>query len=228
MVVVAAPATVESPVAGWVRGASVAAKAGLVLLLVTALLTPDLGNMREKAAFARAVAYPMLAFALPALWLLFWRDRAFPWLADLFVTLTCFSDILGNRLDLYDSIVWFDDWMHFVNTGLLAAAFVLLTLPADTSLGATIERSLAFGVTAAVAWELAEYVAFVRISSELPDAYADTLGDLTLGTLGVVSAAVIVYLCRRPAAGLLSPARTPAETPVPATASHDAHRPGQS
>ncbi|MDF1605800.1 hypothetical protein [Nocardioides sp. YIM 152315] len=89
-----------------------------------------------------------------------------------------------ERLNLYDTIVWFDDWIHFVNTGLLAAAAILLTLPVDATLPATSERALAFGVTAAVAWEIAEYFAFLRISSELPHAYADTLGDLGLGTSG--------------------------------------------
>jgi hypothetical protein len=98
---------------GLVRGLSVTAKAGLVLLLLSALLHPDLGNMRDKAAWTRAVAYPPLAFTIPALWFGFWRDRApFPSAADLMVTLTCFSDILGNRLDLCDTVIWFDDWMH--------------------------------------------------------------------------------------------------------------------
>ena len=46
------------------------------------------------------------------------------------------------------------------------------------------ERSLAFGVTSAVAWELAEYFAFISKSTERTFAYADTLGDLGLGTLG--------------------------------------------
>lgn len=190
-------AIAHAPVSGWVRYVNVAAKAGLVVMLATAFLTPDLGHMRDKAAVARAVAYPALAFALPLMWWLAGRGRAFPWVADLFVTVTCFTDILGNRLDLYDSIVWFDDWVHFANTGLLAAAFVMLTLPDDASLGATVERALAFGVTAALAWEIAEYFAFLRISSELPQAYADTLGDLSLGTMGAVTAAFAVHAVRR-------------------------------
>ncbi len=185
--------SLEPAYLSWVRGADIAAKAALVVLLATAFLTPDLGNMREKAAFARAVGYPAMAFALAAFWLLFRKDRPFPWVADFLITLTCFTDILGNRLDLYDSIRWFDDWMHFANTGIFAAAAVLLTLPADATFPETLERALAIGVTAAVGWEIAEYFAFLRISSELPHAYADTLGDLGLGTLGVVCAAVVVY-----------------------------------
>ncbi|MCW2851124.1 MAG: hypothetical protein JWM84_788, partial [Nocardioides sp.] len=51
-----------------------------------------------------------------------------------------------------------------------------------------------FGVTAALAWEIAEYFAFVSRSSERAGAYDDTLGDLALGTVGVVMAALIVHL----------------------------------
>ena len=72
-----------------VRGMDLTAKAGLLALLAIALLFPDLGHMRGKAAGLRAVTYPMLAFSVPALWYVFWRDLAsLPWVADLLVTLT--------------------------------------------------------------------------------------------------------------------------------------------
>ncbi|WP_183099867.1 hypothetical protein [Nocardioides pelophilus] len=177
-----------------VRAADVTAKVVLVWMLVAVVLDPDLANLRDKAAGARAVAYPLLAFTVPAIWLLWWKERAsFPWLADLLVTLTCFSDILGNRMDLYDTIVWFDDWMHFANTGLLAGAVILLTLHRSTSLLRVVERALAFGATAAITWELAEYVAFIRGGTERTFAYTDTLGDLALGTLGSVVVAVAIH-----------------------------------
>ena len=77
----------------------------------------------------------------------------FPWLPDLLITITCFTDVLGNRMDLYDTVVWFDDWMHVMNTGLLAAAVVWLTLPRDAGLGRVLDLSLgtAGAVAAAVA-----------------------------------------------------------------------------
>jgi len=185
---------VRHPIPGLVRSLDVTAKALLVLLLALALAYPELGNMQDKAAGLRAVSYPMLAFTVPVIWYLHWRDRAsFPWLADLLVTITCFTDTLGNRMDLYDTVVWFDDWMHFMNTGLLTAAVILLTLPRTSSLGATLERALAFGVTAAVAWELAEYFAFISKSAERHSAYTDTLGDLALGSLGAVVAAILIH-----------------------------------
>lgn len=177
-----------------IRTLDLAAKAGLVILLALALSSPDFGNLEDKGAGARAIGYPLASFALPALWWWRWRDRAsFPWLADLLITVTCFSDVFGNRLDLYDSIPWFDDAMHFVNTGLLAAALILLTVHRSARRGAVVERSLSFGATAAITWELAEYVAFLRISPERVNAYTDTLGDLALGTLGSVVAGLVVH-----------------------------------
>jgi hypothetical protein len=83
--------------------------------------------------------------------------------------------------------------MHFMNTGLLAAAIVLLTLPRDVGFGRVLERALAFGASAAIAWELAEYFAFISRSTEREFAYTDTLGDLSLGTAGAVLAAVVLH-----------------------------------
>jgi hypothetical protein len=188
-------ATIEHPLTPTpAKTANVLAKGALVLLLVFAVIYPDQANLRDKAAGMRAVGYPLISFTVPVLWWALWRDRiSFPWLPDLLITITCFTDILGNRMDLYDTVVWFDDWMHFMNTGLLAAAFILLTLPRDVGFGRVLERALAFGATSAIAWEVAEYFAFISRSTEREFAYADTLGDLSLGTAGAVLAAVVLH-----------------------------------
>jgi hypothetical protein len=196
----------RSATPAFAKTANVFAKGSLVLLLVLALLYPDQGNMRDKAAGMRAVGYPLISFTVPVLWWALWRERmSFPWVTDLLITITCFTDILGNRMDLYDTVVWFDDWMHFMNTGLLAAAFILLTLPRDVGFGRVLERCLAFGATAAIAWELAEFFAFISKSSEREFAYADTLGDLSLGAAGAVVAAIVVHRSWR-SGRLLQPA----------------------
>ena len=88
---------------------------------------------------------------------MWWRRRPFPWLGDALVTLPWFIDTLGNWLDLFDTVDFFDDWMHFMNWALLTAGVLVLTLPATTRLKAVVERALAFGVTVALGWELAEY-----------------------------------------------------------------------
>ncbi|MFS3127289.1 hypothetical protein ACLM5J_02680 [Nocardioides sp. Bht2] len=193
-----AVAATRYPTPQVLRAVNVTAKASLLLMLATAVIYPEIGNMEDKAAGLRAVGYPMLAFTVPAIWYAFWRERAsFPWLADTLITLTCFTDILGNRMDLYDSIYWFDDWMHFINLGILAAAFILLTMAPTTQFWPILERGLAVGGTAAILWEIAEYYAFIATSSERRGAYRDTLGDLGLGMIGVVLAVVIIHSCWR-------------------------------
>ncbi|QCX26189.1 hypothetical protein [Nocardioides jishulii] len=189
-------ASVPTPTPGTVIviALNVAAKVMLLVLLITAIHYPELGHLEGKGAGARAVGYPLTAFAIPAAWLVYGRHRVtFPWLVDLMVTSTCFTDTLGNRMDLYDTVRRFDDVMHFVNTGVLTAAFILLTLPPTATRGQVIERSLAFGVTAAVFWEVAEYYAFLSTSGNV-DRYADTLGDIALGGIGSVAAGLLVHL----------------------------------
>lgn len=176
------------------KSANIATKAGLLVLLLLALLVPGFGNLDGKGLVPRAIGYPIAAFAVPFIWYTWWRQRAsFPWAVDFLVTFTCFSDMLGNVLNLYDSVESFDNMVHFVNTGLLTAAVILLTMHRSSSLGAVIERALAFGVSAALFWEIAEYFAFLRFSPERMGAYADTLSDMSLGALGSLLAAFWVH-----------------------------------
>jgi hypothetical protein len=168
-------------------------KAVLLVFLVVVLLDPAWGNLEGKAPTARALTYPLLAFAVPLWWQVRRPSGDYPWLADLLLTLAAFSDILGNRLDLYDQVVWFDDVMHVAVVTWIAAALVLLTMTRTTSAVAVLERSVALGMTAALAWELFELVAFVTRSAELPSAYADTLGDLLAGWCGSILAALLVH-----------------------------------
>lgn len=176
----------------------IAVKVGLVALLLVAVIWPDLGGLKGKAAGARLAVYPVGAAAVPLVW---WatrrrRPRPFPWLGDLLFTLPWFLDTLGNRLNLFDTISWWDDWMHFLSWGLLTAGILVLFPPAG-GLPPTLERALAFGCASALLWELGEYAAFIRHSPELQTAYTDTLGDLTLGTLGSLVAGVVVWRMRR-------------------------------
>jgi hypothetical protein len=169
----------------------VAAKLLLLLSLVRVGLDPTWGNLEGKAPVARAILYPLLAFAIPLIWAVRPRQTAYPWAADALISVACFADILGNRLDLYDTVVWFDDVSHFVATGLFSAAAVLLTLHRGT-FGQVLERAVAIGLTISLGWEVFEYFSFVTRSSEIQGAYRDTIGDLTLGWLGSVAAAAAI------------------------------------
>jgi hypothetical protein len=186
-----------------VRWADLTAKVLLVGLLVSAVLWPDLSGIKGKASTARLVVYPIGALVVPLWWLTYGRRRAqrgvtrsgaaYPWIADLLITLPWLLDLTGNRLNLFDTITWWDDLMHFVNWALLTAGALWAWSPARAvSRGLVVVCALGFGAPAAVVWELGEYVAFVRHSSELATAYTDTLGDLALGSLGALLAGLVV------------------------------------
>lgn len=191
-------ATTTAARADSVRYAALGAKLLMFALLLTALIWPDLSGIKGKAATARLIVYPIGAMVLPLWWWAYGRTRSklhqtFPWPADLLLTLPWLIDLLGNRFNLFDTVSWWDDAMHFILWGLLTAGALLAFAPRNLSRGLTTFVALGFGATAAVIWELGEYVAFVRNSPELQTAYTDTLGDLTLGTLGALVAGLVVY-----------------------------------
>jgi hypothetical protein len=49
----------------------------------------------------------------------------------------------------------------------------------------------------AILWEIGEYFAFIRNSSELATAYTDTLGDMALGLSGSALTATIAVVVLR-------------------------------
>jgi len=180
-----------------VKVANIAVKVGLVVLILVALMNPDLGGVKAKAGGSRAFVYPLAMLLVPAIWWVFYRAKAYPWLGDLLLCLPWFTDTLGNRLNLYDSLSWFDDWMHFMNWSFLTAGFLVITLPRGLPWWRSVERGLAFGMTTAALWEIAEYLTFIRWSPELATAYEDTLGDLVLDMTGTLLAALLVWAFRR-------------------------------
>lgn len=187
--------------ANWPRYAALAAKVLLFGLLLSALIWPDLSGIKGKASTARLLVYPIGAMVLPLWWWAYGRTRSklhksFPWTADLLITLPWLIDLIGNRLNLFDTVDWWDDAMHFVLWGFLTAGVLLAFAPPNLSRGLTAFVALGFGATAAVVWELGEYVAFIRSSPELQTAYTDTLGDLALGTLGALCAGLVLYQVR--------------------------------
>jgi hypothetical protein len=187
-------------------------KVALVGLLVSALLFPDLSGVKEKAGTARLVVYPLGMVVVPLWWWLYGRRRAdrsgrggFPWAADLLISLPWLLDLLGNRFNLFDTVDWWDDWMHFLNWLLLTAGVLLAWSPRAVSRGVVVMCAVGFGLIAALLWEVGEYFAFIRTSPELTTAYTDTLGDLTLGGLGALVAGLAVAYLRPGSAGTSAP-----------------------
>lgn len=170
-----------------------AVKAALLGLLLLAVVAPDLPQFEGKAMAGRAATYPVATVIVPLAWWLVRRRRpvAYPYALDVLIVLPFLIDTLGNALDLYDSVGWWDDANHLVNWCLLTAGFGQLLLRLQAGALTAAGLAVGFGATTAILWELGEYLAFIRDSPELETAYTDTLGDLTLGLTGSVVAAVV-------------------------------------
>ena len=117
-----------------------------------------------------------------------------PWLGFTLIAIPFLVDVTGNTLDLYDSVMWWDDANHFVNWAFLCAGLGLLLLRSprvapDWLLVLTVTG---MGAVLAIAWELAEYLTFIRFGTELDTAYTDTLGDEALVTLGSLVAGLLL------------------------------------
>ena len=142
------------------------------------------------------VTYPVAALVIPVIWTVRGRRSAFPYAADVLLTLPFLIDTMGNALDLYDTIEWWDDANHLVNWALLSGAIGAL-LRNRLGSWATLALVVGFGAVTAILWEIAEYLAFIRGSPELATAYTDTLGDLTLGLAGAFVAGLTAALVPR-------------------------------
>jgi hypothetical protein len=167
-----------------------AVKLATVALLAWAIASPDLPQFQGKAFVGRAVAYPIALAVVPAAWWLLGRRIPYPVVPDILFGLPFLIDVAGNSLNLYDTIDWWDDANHLVNWALHTTALGLLLRYG--SWGHATRAALGFGyaVLTAVLWEFAEYVTFVPGSAEAATAYSDTLGDLALGMIGGLVAAI--------------------------------------
>jgi len=178
------------------RVANIAAKGLLFVLLLYAVLRPDLPQFEGKATDVRLITYGIPIGLVPVVWRALGarvRTRPYPHALDLCLVLPFLLDTAGNTLDLFDRVGWFDDAMHVVNWIPWVAAFGLAlhyapALPRWAHFGLVV----GFGAVTHIVWELGEYVAFIRDSPELATAYTDTLGDLLLSLTGSVIGATLV------------------------------------
>jgi len=99
----------DSPSSRVLRGwlwLDVAIKLATVALLAWAVASPDLPQFQGKAFTGRALAYPVALLVVPAAWWLFARRSIqFPVVPDILIGLPFLIDVLGNALNLYDTIV---------------------------------------------------------------------------------------------------------------------------
>ena len=163
----------------------------------------DLPQFAGKGFGARLWAYPAMMLLVPAIWWLISRrraavggaragDGAIPWAAFGLIMAPFLIDVTGNTLDLYDSVVWWDDANHFVNWFLLNAGLGMLVLRCVGIAWVRVLLVTGLGAILAIGWELGEWYTFIRHGTELDTAYQDTLGDEALGTLGALLAGLVL------------------------------------
>jgi hypothetical protein len=177
-----------------VRVLNLAAKAALISLLLFAVVRPDLPQFEGKAMEARLFTFGASAVVLPLVWLLVRPARPYPHAIDLCIVAPFLMDTAGNALDLYGSIVWFDDLMHFLTwvPWVVAFGLLLVTYAPPVPRWALFGLVAGFGAVTHILWELAEYFTFIRGGPEEATAYTDTLGDLTLSLTGSLVGALLV------------------------------------
>jgi len=190
----------------WARLATLVILIATVVQLLVATFSTGMEQFEGKAFGARLVAYPLMMLVVPAAWLLRRRvtgsTDTLPWLGFALIMTPFLIDVTGNTLNLYDSVVWWDDLNHFVNWLLLSAGIGVLLSRARVSPPWAFGWLIAgLGALLAIAWELGEWYAFIRHGTELDTAYQDTLGDEFLGALGAGLAGLILTLKVRSTSG---------------------------
>jgi hypothetical protein len=179
----------KRPAALWL---DLAVKLTLILLLAFGAFS-GLERFAGKAFGWRLIGYSVAAVLVPAIWAARGRRGPFPFAADTLFVLPFLIDTIGNALDLYDTIDWWDDANHFVNWALLSGALATVLGRSRVGRPELVALIVGFGATTAILWEIGEYFAFIRNSPERATAYTDTLGDLTLGLGGSAFTAAISW-----------------------------------
>lgn len=180
------------PAAFWL---DLAVKAALIGLLAFGAFS-GLQQFEGKAFLWRLLTYPAAALVFPVIWIVWGRPTGYHHAADMLLTLPFLIDTMGNALDIYDTIEWWDDANHLVNWALLSSAIGVVCRPRLGS-WTILALVVGFGAVTAILWEIAEYLAFIRKSPELASAYTDTLGDLVLGLVGASMAGLTAALAPR-------------------------------
>ena len=188
----------------WTAAALVLVATVAQLLLAT--FARDLPQFAGKAFGARLVSYPVLMLLVPLLWRVRHRrgDRAprpvprpVPWAGFTLVMLPFLVDVSGNTLNLYDTVVWWDDALHFLNWCLLTLGLgLVLDVTAVRPRWARAVAVVGGGALLALLWEVGEWWTFIRHGTEIATAYEDTLGDTVLGTTGSAVALVLLVVLR--------------------------------
>jgi hypothetical protein len=145
---------------------NIVVKASLVLLLAFGAFS-GLERFAGKAFGWRLIGYSIAALIVPAIWAARGRRSPYPYASDILFVLPFLIDTIGNALDLYDTIGWWDDANHFVNWALLSGALAAALARTHIRGAELFGLVVGFGAVTAILWEIGEYFAFIRNSSAL-------------------------------------------------------------
>jgi hypothetical protein len=169
--------------------AIVAAKAATVAFAVDAFVNAHLPRLRGKAIRTRAVGYAGALLIVPVLWWLLPDRGRYPRGLDLAVTIPLLLDAGGNALDLYEE-AHIDDVVHVANSAIVSGVAGALFAPRVDERWQAALIGAGISITAAAAWELAEYGAMQLGADGMDLTYDDTMADLGEGFLGAAIGAV--------------------------------------
>lgn len=173
----------------WVWRLALGLKVALAGAFVIALTVP-LDHLEGKGMAFRFPLFMLSAAVVP----LAWRRRfsPYPATADSLVVVPFLIDTLGNLLGVYDSFDATDDVLHACNWVLLVAAFHAWRFRRTEARRDAVLLGVGIGALAIVGWEIAEWiVAETGAGGGLSLTYGDTIGDLTLSTVGGVVGSVL-------------------------------------
>src|SRR6187402_470454 len=166
-----------------------AAKAATVAFAVDAFVNAETPRLRGKAIRTRAVGYAGALLVVPVLWWLLPDRGRYPRALDLAVTIPLLLDAGGNALDLYEE-AHIDDVVHVANSAIVSGVAGALFAPKVDERWQAALIGAGVSITAASAWELAEYGA-MRLGADGMDlTYDDTMADLAEGFVGAAMGAV--------------------------------------
>src|SRR3954465_2783862 len=164
-------------------------KASTVAFAVDAFVNADTPRLRGKGIRTRAIGYAGALLVVPILWWLLPERARYPRALDLAGAIPLLLDAGGNALDLYEE-ARIDDLVHIANSGIVSGVAGSLFAPKVDERWQAALIGAGVSITAAAAWELAEYGA-MRLGADGMDlTYDDTMADLAEGFLGAALGAL--------------------------------------
>lgn len=177
---------------------NIAVKVLLVVSLVAAVVFESNERFAGKGFKYRLAIFLLPAMIVPLVWKLRGKPSPYPHLIDGLISLPFLLDTLGNALNFYNNYDITDDVLHFANWIPLVAGMTLAVRRSRTPALAAFAMGCAFGGSAILWWEEAEYLLMKAGTMGLDLTYGDTMGDLALSfTGGVVGAAIASRVATR-------------------------------